>query len=269
MGSCISNDAVEDASPTVGNEVEDDATTKFNLSDEENDNDIDDNDNDNDDDDIIVDTAIEDDDKFSGGFPYNPTNPGGGILSDEWKLRKFHSTLYDYDLIGYIDDDKMNDYIVIDVRDPNLDYPGGHITGAINIYHEDFIKKLPELVDEYNMKSKIIIHCMYSQSRGPMCCKNYCLAIESLLKYHNNNDYGEIEQCIKQNQDFEILKSINLDDKLYDNLLNQQIYVLKNGFRGFVNKFRENTKYVTDFDIKHWHYENIGGAKELYHKNDW
>ena len=273
MGSCLSNHAEEkelnkEASTNVTSETEE----HLNPTPDEHNYDLSDIDNDDNmtrmnekestpKEDQMVDTVIQDVDIDNGGI----------LLSDEWKLRKFHSTLYDYDLIGFMDDNIRNDYIVIDVRDPNLDYPGGHIKGGINIYHQDFINKLPQLINKYNMKSKIIIHCMYSQSRGPLCAKYYCLAIESLLKCYNNNNKNHLifEQCIKQNQDFEILKTINLDDTLFDNLLNQQIFVLKNGFRGFVNKFRDNDKYITDFDLKHWQYENIGGAKELYHKNDW
>ena len=124
------------------------------------------------------------------------------------------------------------------------------------------------------MKSRIVIHCMYSQSRGPMCCRWYCLAIESLLKHYKNKDDDDgnddpFKQCIKQNADFEILKTISLDETLFNNLLNQQVYVLKNGFRGWVNKFKDNEKYVKDWDEQHWRLETIGGNLKLYHKNDW
>lgn len=303
MGSCISNDDDELASTQ---EIHADDTNKLNTSTntDQSDNDVNHNHNLSDIDisnnhiannhiankqeedtpisDIGVDQQIVEDednednendndteDSSGAGFPYNP-NGSNGILSDEWKYRKFHRTIYHFDLMGYIDDINDNDYIVIDVRDPSLDFVGGHIKGAINIYHEDFINKLPFIVSKYNTKSKLIIHCMYSQSRGPMCCQWYCLGIESLLKnYNKKQEDKSFEQSIQENSDFEILKTIDLDENMYNNLLNQGIYLLKDGFRGWVNKFKDNDKYVEDFDINHWNYETVGGKKELYHKNDW
>eukprot|EP01083_Nonionella_stella_P077782 212554_1 len=190
-------------------------------------------------------------------------------MPDAWKLRKFHSTMYDTRLVALMDAND-NDFLVIDVRDPSLDYPGGHIKTSVNIFHEEFIKQLPVLIEKYNHKTNIIMHCMYSQSRGPGCCRWYCLGIECLLRnYHKNKNEQEFAQCIEQDEDFEVLKSITLDDTTYQNLINQSVLVLKGGFRAWVNKYKDNDKYVEDFEMQHWNYETVGGKRELYHKNDW
>eukprot|EP01084_Bolivina_argentea_P215600 366053_1 len=189
--------------------------------------------------------------------------------NNSWKHRKFHSTIYDNHLINFMES-QDNNYLVIDVRDPSLDYPGGHIKTSINIFHEEFINKVPFIINKYNNISNIIFHCMYSQSRGPMCCKWYCLAVECLLKnYNKNNNEKSFQQCIEESKDFEILKSIDLDQKMYNNLVNQNIMLLKGGFRDWVNKYKDNGEYVEDFTMEYWQYEVVGGKRELYHKNDW
>ena len=60
-----------------------------------------------------------------------------------------------------------------------------------------------------------------------------------------------------------------MDETKYHDLLNQNVCLLKGGFREWVNAYGDNEKYVEDFNMKHWNYEEVGGKTELYHKNDW
>ena len=197
--------------------------------------------------------------------PVIPSDDGGSMA---WKLRKFYGSTTRHRLAELMDS-KQDDFVVLDVRDPSLDYPGGHIRGCLNVHHEDFIKTLPRLIAEYHHKANIIVHCMYSQSRGPLCCQLYCSGIECLLKHYGKDKAEQQFACVDDNSDFEILKSITLDEATFADLSRQNVLLRKGGFRGWLNEFQGSPRYVEEFDMEHWEYETVGGRKELYHKNDW
>ena len=71
-------------------------------------------------------------------------------------------------------------FIIFDVRDPNRDFPGGHIRGAINVPSQLFRHRLPELIREYSDRQNVIIHCMYSRvcavKLSLLCPANRCIA---------------------------------------------------------------------------------------------
>lgn len=69
-------------------------------------------------------------------------------------------------------------HIVIDVRKPE-EYEKKHIRGAINIPYNTFSDNLKNIAEKYCGKVDIIIHCEFSEVRGPYCAK--------LLKMYTNN----------------------------------------------------------------------------------
>lgn len=59
---------------------------------------------------------------------------------------------------------------VVDVRDD--DFAGGHIKGAINVESDQFgdDAAVDWLIDRHLAgKSRVVVHCMLSQQRGPRC----------------------------------------------------------------------------------------------------
>lgn len=55
---------------------------------------------------------------------------------------------------------------------PGQDFVGGHIKGAINIPAEEFANDaaVDDLIDvQLAGKSRVVLHCMLSQQRGPRC----------------------------------------------------------------------------------------------------
>lgn len=59
---------------------------------------------------------------------------------------------------------------VVDCRDD--DFIGGHIKGAINMEAEHFADEaaVDQLIDtSLQQKTRVVLHCMLSQQRGPRC----------------------------------------------------------------------------------------------------
>eukprot|EP01083_Nonionella_stella_P203464 742396_1 len=86
----------------------------------------------------------------------------------------------------------FDNIIIFDTRTSNNsddDWFGGHIKGAINIPRYDFKDDLSKLHSLYKNKKYIIIHCMYSQFRGPQSTEIY-------LKYIHDNNLISAKQYI-------------------------------------------------------------------------
>eukprot|EP01084_Bolivina_argentea_P150133 262183_1 len=191
------------------------------------------------------------------------------------KHHKKHEWLADIELVEWMKNNDTN-FIVIDVRQSNMDYLGGHIKGAINIQHTSFIKQIKQLIENHYKVKNIIFHCMYSQSRGPLCANWYCMALEGLLTEFHLNDNDNIQsyeqsvylnKCLNENTDFSVLLEIEIDQNKYKYLCNQNIYVLRHGFVNFVNKYRNDKSLVSDFDNSFWITQR--NSNVLLHKNDW
>mmetsp|Transcript_40723 Transcript_40723/g.66224 ORF Transcript_40723/g.66224 Transcript_40723/m.66224 type:complete len:142 (-) Transcript_40723:235-660(-) len=68
------------------------------------------------------------------------------------------------------DDAKMKEStVIIDVRDD--DFKGGNIKGAQNIASHVFSSMVNKIAEENKDKSLVVLHCMYSQQRGPRCAR--------------------------------------------------------------------------------------------------
>ena len=65
-----------------------------------------------------------------------------------------------------------NDILIVDVRSPE-EYVDGHIPNAVLVPSEQW--QDPQTVDSilksFPTKSKIVVHCMKSQVRGPSCAR--------------------------------------------------------------------------------------------------
>eukprot|EP01084_Bolivina_argentea_P083204 150664_1 len=193
-----------------------------------------------------------------------------------FKHYKQQKRIYDLELVEWIQSNNSN-FIIIDVRNTNMDYLGGHIKGAINIEHINFIKKIKELIEKYYKIKNIIFHCMYSQCRGPMCANWYCMALTALLtEFDINNISNQLDDhkqqsfmkiCLNESEDFSELFDMKMNKEKYNYLCNQNIYILHLGFVHFANRYRNDTNLVIDFDEKFWYKQQFSDT--LVHKNDW
>ncbi|GHJ86224.1 hypothetical protein NliqN6_2626 [Naganishia liquefaciens] len=100
---------------------------------------------------------------------------------------------------------------VIDVRDD--DFVGGNIKGAVNSPSESFTQNVTELVRQYEEVPKIVFHCALSQQRGPKAARIYS----------------------------EIQKQLNPDSR-------QEVLVLREGFTGFQQRYRDDPALVEKFN---------------------
>eukprot|EP01083_Nonionella_stella_P053714 141972_1 len=201
----------------------------------------------------------------------NSSTPSADMA--KFKHYKKRKILYDIELVEWMRSNNTT-FIVIDVRNTNMDYLGGHINGAINIEHINFITKLKQMIDTYYKVKNIVFHCMYSQCRGPMCCNWYCMALTALLNdyanAHNNDNINQdsfMKICLHESEDFNVLFDVEMDEEKYNHLCHQNIYVLHLGFVHFVNKYRDDKRLVVDFDASFWNKEKRSDT--LIHKHDW
>jgi len=58
---------------------------------------------------------------------------------------------------------------IVDVRDG--DYKGGHIKGGLHYGSLTFDDTLPELVKKLGDTETVVVHCLFSQQRGPRCAR--------------------------------------------------------------------------------------------------
>ena len=121
-----------------------------------------------------------------------------------------------------------------------MDYIGGHINNAINIQHDIFLENISKLIDKYHNMDIIIIHCMYSVTRGPLCC-----------------DFRDFYQALLQQTDKyrDALENIQLTQNQFDNLCKQRVLLLKDKFRNFVSNCCQRIEIddlIQDFDKTYW-----------------
>ncbi|KAJ1897351.1 Cdc25 phosphatase Ibp1 [Kickxella alabastrina] len=101
------------------------------------------------------------------------------------------------------------DYLIVDVRD--LDYVGGHITGAINVPAHLIRGQAPVLADQYKHVPRIVFHCALSQVRGPKSARIY-------------------SECVEEK-----LESAEVGDQLFE----QEINILRGGFDSWLVRFKD------------------------------
>ncbi|KAL2311888.1 Dual specificity phosphatase ibp1 [Schizosaccharomyces pombe] len=62
-----------------------------------------------------------------------------------------------------------NEISIIDVRD--YDYEGERIPGSVRIPSDTFLASVDQHVDDLMKKRSLIVHCTYSQVRGPKAAR--------------------------------------------------------------------------------------------------
>ena len=198
------------------------------------------------------------------------------------KLRKQFTEIKATELTDLMNNaNQQHGFLVIDVRNSDLDYVGGHIKKCTNIQHDQFLQNVPHIIDQYHATDRIIIHCMYSAHRGPKCCGLYCDALDILLNVSQCNPFDDTDSLEikkyyeRQLQQFEIyraLRDIQLTQTQFDNLRKQKVLLLDGGFFGFINHLHRDTiaTFIDDFDAAQWHEQDLHNeGSKLYHNNDW
>ncbi|EPX75217.1 Cdc25 family phosphatase Ibp1 [Schizosaccharomyces octosporus yFS286] len=127
--------------------------------------------------------------------------------------------------LNYISADSLKDLIagnrdkvsVIDVRDD--DFEGGHIPGCINIPSQQFLTLVDEYVEQLLQQKDIIVHCTYSQMRGPKAAR---ILYETLRSRALNHCPKKDLSAVEKEQYFQKLPSI---------------YILHGGFLAWKSRF--------------------------------
>ncbi|KAH6562525.1 hypothetical protein BASA50_001832 [Batrachochytrium salamandrivorans] len=107
------------------------------------------------------------------------------------------------------------DFLVIDVRSD--DYHGGHIPGAVNIPSHQFLHNVAAQVSQFKDTPVLYFHCALSQVRGPKCAARYAAELVSLGKSET-----------------------------------QSIKILRGGFGGWQEMYRDDPELVEDYIKKVW-----------------
>lgn len=129
------------------------------------------------------------------------------------------------ELAQMIKDPKLTpgkDFIVIDVRDE--DRAGGHIIGSVNKPSAEFLMNVDELVKDTKDVPLVIFHCALSQMRGPKAARI-----------------------------FEETRGIKYEGQE----TTQEVAVLRDGFVGFQDRFKDDPELVERWDKDTWDPEII------------
>eukprot|EP01084_Bolivina_argentea_P157541 274519_1 len=187
----------------------------------------------------------------------------------------------------------VSNYVIIDVRQKNEDYIGGHIANSIRIPHMTFYWQIPFIFAQYNSKSMFILQCMYGVRRSVECMEFYAKAVAEVIANYEKTDetsYFIMYKSKIDNDDSgsktkfgamnDMNNSIYIDKKIiyikctesmYNNLCNQKLYVVKDGFFGLINDpnvDKTNTNIIAEFDEDEWQQLSILNKTKLYHKNE-
>ncbi|KAJ3784622.1 Rhodanese-like domain-containing protein [Lentinula aff. detonsa] len=133
-------------------------------------------------------------------------------------------------MTGYISRDELaeiirsgktpkKDYLVVDVRDD--DYAGGNIVGGVNMPSNKFLMNVDQLVKETRDVPLVIFHCALSQLRGPKAARIY--------KETRQNVLSET-----------------------DSTSPTKVLILRDGFTGFQDKFKDDAILVENWDKDVW-----------------
>ncbi|KAI8354508.1 Rhodanese-like domain-containing protein [Mortierella sp. GBAus27b] len=133
----------------------------------------------------------------------------------------------DSDVVKELIEDKSKipgkDYLVIDVRDD--DYVGGHIPGAVNYPSRELPDLLPQLIETYRDVPELYFHCALSQVRGPKAARMWW-------------NLSEQERQLAQ-------ESGNQAPV-------QKIHVVRDGFGGWQQKYKDQPHLVEDYNEEYW-----------------
>ena len=137
-------------------------------------------------------------------------------------------------------DIKYRKFAIIDVR--CHDFIGGNIPYCYNINYEIFEEIIiSDLLTKFEYESDVVIHCMYSQHRGPRAAFWYW----------------------KQRRKWEEKYKHKLPNK-------QRVWVLDGGFKQWLSDNILDSDLVTNYDSKYWDDEYFPlTGREFFYRNDW
>ncbi|ORZ19401.1 Rhodanese-like domain-containing protein [Absidia repens] len=107
------------------------------------------------------------------------------------------------------------DYIIVDVRDD--DFIGGNIPGALNVPASKILDSASELAQKYSTVPKVYFHCALSQVRGPKSARIY-------------NEFLHLQGISTQ----------------------QQVMVIRRGFEGWQEKYKDDKDLMENYDAARW-----------------
>ncbi|CAB46700.1 Cdc25 family phosphatase Ibp1, unknown role, implicated in DNA replication [Schizosaccharomyces pombe] len=108
-----------------------------------------------------------------------------------------------------------NEISIIDVRD--YDYEGERIPGSVRIPSDTFLASVDQHVDDLMKKRSLIVHCTYSQVRGPKAAR----VLSEILR----NRITESKEKL----------SLSQKEKLFQNL--PTVYILHGGFSAWKRRY--------------------------------
>ena len=190
---------------------------------------------------------------------------------ENWLQQNCYNYIEPTELVNIIDNNFI--YQIIDVRNTNQDYIGGNITGCHNIQYDDFKNKLSFIINQYANKDYIVIHCMYSQCRALRSMHYYKKCIEHIMTKFLNRKNKNVYEISFNNTDYKYFKdNIIIDINLINNLLKQKMFILKNGFSGWIRHHHNSiyfNKYIQNFDKKFWKIKLKNNSIKYKHRDDW
>jgi len=118
--------------------------------------------------------------------------------------------------------------VIVDVRDD--DFKGGNIKDCFHLPSQDFQDNVGGLAMKLKGVPKVIFHCALSQARGPKCARIYSETLDAL------SEKVDTEESVSKPQQPE----------------EQEILVLRNGFTGFQDAYKNDPDLVENFDQRYW-----------------
>jgi rhodanese-related sulfurtransferase len=126
-----------------------------------------------------------------------------------------------------------------------IDYIGGHIKHSIHVPSATLGHKIPELVRKLKDKETVIFHCALSQMRGPGAALRYLRERERLLRPASKAgpDADTKERAEGEDVDTPVPNG---------EVKEQMVYVLEEGFVGWVQKYAEDSRLTEGYRKEIW-----------------
>ncbi|KAK4046462.1 Cdc25 phosphatase Ibp1 [Microbotryomycetes sp. JL201] len=134
--------------------------------------------------------------------------------------------------------DAQQKYCIVDVRDE--DFTGGNIKGATNVPSETWTEQsADDLVKRLDGVENVIFHCALSQVRGPKAARRYAEALERSKGISNDLPTADQAKSFAPNP----FEKSDGRSTIVD-LKRQNVLVLRDGFEGWVGKYRDDPNLV-------------------------
>lgn len=135
------------------------------------------------------------------------------------------------------------------------DHIGGHIKHSLHVpSHTLNLKTTPELVRKLASKEVVVFHCALSQQRGPSAALGYIRERKRLkgkdsVSIAPGSGVGEI---LKKNAEDRAEGERDGEWEDVDEVKEQKVYVLDQGFVGWQQEFGEDTRLTEGYRKELW-----------------